>query len=346
MNGESKKNLLLHILDILQKYSDEDHRLSQKNIIERLEKEYDTEVERKGIRPNIEKLINAGYSIEYDEKIRHTKGEENAVWTNFYLCRDFTDSELRFLIDSLLCFSHLPNSQCRELIEKLEGLSSVYFKSKMKHTSVFNDDSGGNKELFYTIEILAEAISKERKVTFNYGEYGADKKMHCRTQKDGSDRTYLINPYQMVIKEGRYYLICNKDNFDTPANYRVDRIMNIKLTDEPVKPITELKGRNGEAFDLTRYIKEHAYMFSEEITPCSIRIIKKRISDVIDVFGTNISIIQENENDVVINLYTDKMAILKFVKSYAPQAVILDPPSLVQEMKEILETSLKDYNEG
>ncbi|MBQ2151858.1 MAG: WYL domain-containing protein, partial [Clostridia bacterium] len=157
MNGESKKNLLLHILDILQKYSDEDHRLSQKNIIERLEKEYDTEVERKGIRPNIEKLINAGYSIEYDEKIRHTKGEENTVWTNFYLCRDFTDSELRFLIDSLLCFSHLPNSQCRELIEKLEGLSSVYFKSKMKHTSVFNDDSGGNKELFYTIEILAEA---------------------------------------------------------------------------------------------------------------------------------------------------------------------------------------------
>ena len=67
---------------------------------------------------------------------------------------------------------------------------------------------------------------------------------------------------------------------------------------------------------------------------------------MIDVFGTNISIIQENENDVVINLYTDKMAILKFVKSYAPQAVILDPPSLVQEMKEILETSLKDYNEG
>ena len=38
------------------------------------------------------------------------------------------------------------------------------------------------------------------------------------------------------------------------------------------------------------------------------------------------------------------MAILKFVKSYAPQAVITDPPSLVQEMKEILEAALKDYN--
>ena len=36
----SKKLLVLYILDILQKYTDEEHRLSQKEILEILRKEY------------------------------------------------------------------------------------------------------------------------------------------------------------------------------------------------------------------------------------------------------------------------------------------------------------------
>ena len=80
-----------------------------------------------------------------------------------------------------------------------------------------------NKELFYTIDVLDEAISKGKKVSFIYNSYGTDKKLHPKRERE-----YVINPYQMVATNGRYYLICNYDKYDTLSNYRIDRITGIK----------------------------------------------------------------------------------------------------------------------
>ena len=41
---QSKKLIIMNILDILKKYTDEDHRLSQKDIVDKLSKDYDTTV--------------------------------------------------------------------------------------------------------------------------------------------------------------------------------------------------------------------------------------------------------------------------------------------------------------
>ena len=58
------------IRDRLQKYSDADHRLSQKDIGDILEKEYNMKADRKAIRRNIMDLMDYGFDIEYDEIIR------------------------------------------------------------------------------------------------------------------------------------------------------------------------------------------------------------------------------------------------------------------------------------
>jgi len=55
-----KKMLILNILDILRKYSDENHRLSAKEICERLEKEYSQRVDRKAVKRNLMNLIDFG----------------------------------------------------------------------------------------------------------------------------------------------------------------------------------------------------------------------------------------------------------------------------------------------
>ena len=44
-----KKMLIINILDILKKYTDENHRLSQKDIIEILNKEYCMKIDRKSV---------------------------------------------------------------------------------------------------------------------------------------------------------------------------------------------------------------------------------------------------------------------------------------------------------
>ena len=67
---QPKKLLILNILDILRKYSDADHRLSQKDIADILKRDYDMTVDRKAVRRNLLSLMECGYEIEYSETVR------------------------------------------------------------------------------------------------------------------------------------------------------------------------------------------------------------------------------------------------------------------------------------
>lgn len=151
---QPKKMLILNILEILRKYTDEDHRLSQKEIVDILRTEYTMIVDRKAIKRNIMNLIDFGYDIEYSESVRMVPNaktgelEESYILSDFYLVRDFTAGELRLLIDSLLFSKHIPYSQCKELIEKLEGLSNQYFTFNVKHIQTMPDIAPQNKQIF------------------------------------------------------------------------------------------------------------------------------------------------------------------------------------------------------
>ena len=62
--------MILYILDILQKYTDEEHRLSQKEIQDILRREYEMTVDRKAVKRNLLNLIEYGSNIEYREVSR------------------------------------------------------------------------------------------------------------------------------------------------------------------------------------------------------------------------------------------------------------------------------------
>ncbi len=101
---QPKKLLILNILDILKRYTDAEHRLSQRDILELLETEYSMKADRKAIKRNLTDLIDFGYPLSYSESIRNGKnGEEEIIYTDWYMEHEFDDSELRLLIDSL-CF--------------------------------------------------------------------------------------------------------------------------------------------------------------------------------------------------------------------------------------------------
>ena len=124
-----KKMLILNILDILKKYSDENHRLSAKEIGDRLEKEYLQKVDRKAIKRNLLNLIDFGYEIEFSESTRINKnGEEEAITSDWYLVQEFTDAELRLLIDSLLFCKHIPyNLERQPLFRQIHSEQKYIF---------------------------------------------------------------------------------------------------------------------------------------------------------------------------------------------------------------------------
>lgn len=345
----NKKQMIINILDILKRYTDEDHRLSQKEIADILKNEYNMTVDRKSVKRNLSNLLEIGYPIEYSESVRmipnKTTGEleESYILSDFYLERDFSDAELRLLIDSLLFSKHIPHNQCRDLIEKLEGLSSKYFEAKVKHIRTLDSNQPANKQLFYTIDILDEAISLSRKVAFHYLEYGTDKKLHKKMRPDGIVREYIISPYQMAAKEGKYYLICNYDKYDDISNYRIDRIADIKILDEQAKPFEKLKWSNGRTLDLAEYMREHPYMYSSENVHVKFRISRAMISDMIDMFGSDVRFSDENESGVTVSTVTNEMAAEQFAKNFSPDVVVLEPQELRNRLKDNLEKSLRFY---
>ena len=128
-----KKLLIMNILDILRKYTDENHRLSQNDILEILEREYQMKTERKAVKRNLMDLIEFGYDIEYSDSLRMIKGrsgelEESHILTDFYLNHEFTDSELRLLVDSVMFSTHISREQSQRLVKKLKGLSNIYWQ--------------------------------------------------------------------------------------------------------------------------------------------------------------------------------------------------------------------------
>lgn len=345
---QPKKMLIINILDILRKYSDENHRLSQKEIVDILKAEYNMTIDRKAVKRNLMNLIDFGYEIEYSEFKRMIPNkktgetEESYILSDFYLVRDFTDAELRLLIDSLLFSKHLPYKQCKGLIEKLARLSNQYFKAHTKHICTIPDTAPQNKQIFYTIEVLDEAISKGRQVAFTYNEYGTDFKLHPRKDSKGQPREYVINPYQIAAVNGRYYLICNYDKYDNVANYRLDRITNIKLLDTPAKPAKQVKGlENG--FNLPKHMAEHIYMFTGESEKVTFRFKKYLLSEVLDWFGKNIEFFDETEDSISARVTVNFTAMQKWALQYALHVKVTSPQRLVEAVRQDLQKSIKNY---
>ena len=342
---QPKKMLIMNILDILKKYTDENHRLSQKEIMDILEQEYDMKAERKAIKRNLMNLIDSGYDIEYSESIRMNKnGEEETFYTDWYLERNFSDAELRLLIDSLLFSKHIPYSQCKELIGKLEGLSNRYFKSRVEHILTLPDNTPKNTQLFYTIEVLDKAITKGQQVLLHYNEYGTDKQMHPRRRSDGAVREYVINPYQMVAVNGKYYLICNYDKYDDVSNYRLDRITDIKMLDTPVKPMKLVKGlENG--LNLPKHMAEHIYMFTGESVPVVFKAKRYLLTELFDWFGKDMQFLEETENEVTVRVNVNLEAMRKWALQYAVHVKVVSPKKLVDMVKEDIKNAMEQYEE-
>lgn len=371
MNRErSKKMIVFYIFDILKRYTDEGHRLSQKEIETILEREYDIVAERKAIHRYMMELKDflevdikdEGYGIGYTETLRMVPArdektnkilihpetgervmEKNFIKSDFYLKRPFSEGELRLLVDSLVFSPHVSGGQCKKLAKKISGLSNERFNAHIQHIACLPEDCCDNKGLFENIEKLDFAISKNRKVSFNYMEYGTDKKQRAKKGKDGKDKVYIINPYQMAANEGKYYLICNNDEYNDISNFRIDRIRKVEILDEVAKPYETLDWAEGRRLDLSTYMKEHIYMYSSENVRVKFKVVHAMVSDVIDIFGKDVRFLDKDEKYVTVSSKTNEMAMLQFAKRHIPDVVVLEPQRLRDKVREELEKSLEEY---
>ena len=221
----------------------------------------------------------------------------------------------------------MPHTQSQRLIKKLEGLANSYFSAKVKHVKGFYESRIVNKQLFFTIEILNKAISEKKKVSFRYGEYGLDQKLRPRLNQRGTPSVYTVNPYQMIMANGRYYLIANMDIFDRAAYFRIDRILDIQSTDKKARPMKEVLGLE-QGLDLPRHMAEHIYMFYGKSVRARFVTDMSRINDVMDWFSMDVRLKTLPDDKLEVSVQVNEEAMYYWCLQYGRHVELIEPPDL------------------
>lgn len=322
---EPKKLALIRIWQILNRYSDYDHPLTQDDIASHLENDYGIVIERKAISRNISLLKEAGVDIESRRAGSYIEG------------RDFEDSELKLLIDSVLCSKHINPTHSADLIEKLCGLSNKYFRSHVKNIHSVNEwNKTENKALFYNIEMVDTAIEEGKQLQYDYNKYGVDKKLH----KSSFQR---VTPYLLILHNQHYYLMAHSSYWKDMVFHRLDKISNISLYDKPIMPLRDVPGyENG--IDYRKLSSTMPYMYTD--TPERIQFITEdwMADQVIDWFGTDISITELDEKPKIkVSLFASPLAMEHWAMQYVNHVEVTAPEHLREKIKTNLTEAIKKY---
>ena len=321
----NKKMLNMLILEILRKYSDEQHSLTQQDIIKLLDKNYGMECDRRSVKNNILSLKEMGYDISMEKGYK-------------LLSREFDDAELRILIDSVLFLKSISTRQAKGLIEKIRDLASNYFNVKVSHVSNLPDlNRTQNKQAMYSLDSINDAIADKKKIAFIYNSIGTDFKIHPRREEP-----YIVNPYQIVANNGKFYLIGNYDKYDNVAHFRIDRMTDVRVLNEKAKPMKQIPElENG--LNLPKHMAEHVYMFSGPSKNIKLETTADMMSELTDWFGTDFKIVSIKDDRITIRVSCNEEAMRFWALQYGPYVEVLEPESLRNRIKEDIKGMADKY---
>ena len=251
MEKEGKSKLkILYILEILEKESDDEHKLSMKGIQEKLLKK-GIKAERKSVSRDIKLLQEYGYDI-----ISYGENREGY----FLASRSFDVSELRLLIDAVLSAKFISLKQSKELINKLKGLTSNGLAKKFE-SQLYVDEriKTCNEHVYENVDKIHEAINSNKKITFRYFKYNLKKEF----VEKRAEYKFVRNPYSLAWHDDKYYMMCGHDIRTGLEHYRVDRMRNIVILDEKRRSFTEVCDYKNK-FDTGDYMNKAFNMFTGE----------------------------------------------------------------------------------
>jgi len=121
------------------------------------------------------------------------------------------------------------------------------------------------------------------------------------------------------------------------VNYRVDKITNIKILDEPRKNVKELL--DGE-INLPKHMAEHIYMFAGESIRAKFKAKNYIIDQLIDWYGKDVDIKSENDEECIVTVNVNKNAFFCWAMQYGMHIEVLEPldmrEQVINSVKEII----------
>ncbi len=343
-----KGQAIFQLLMLLREETDENHRLTQQNLLDRMKQRYDVQLNRRTLKVYLDALAEAGYSLCSTKKQRTLPdGSVETMHTDWYMEPQFEPGELRMMTDLLSAMPSLPDKQRNMLVDKLTQGASPTYRESAQESHVVYLHAPAAKQMLYTVEVLCEAITRNCTVQFRYGNYvlneDGEPVLQPRTRSDGSVREYLVSPYEIVVSHGKYYLMCCKEPHRTVSHYRIDHIMDIRLTEQFERmPLSETLEQSTEH---PRDLAEQLYMYSGSSVPCKFLADINIIGDVLDWFGDDATFEQTIQDQVIVHVRTNPTALHHWALQYGDYVTVLEPVSLREAIGKTVHRLARAYED-
>ena len=326
--GENQKLKLFYLYDILKKRTDEDHSITMSEIIKALDA-CGVRAERKAIYTDIQALNRYGADIV---------GEKDGKGYNYRLVsRDFEMAELKLLVDSVQSSKFITRRKSKELIDKLEGLASVYEAKELdRQVVVAGRIKTMNESIYYNVDSVHRAISADVKIRFKYFRWTEKKEQEFR--RDGED--YVVSPWGLVWDDENYYLIGYDDGYGQIRHYRVDKMKKIRLTKDKRDGKSAFKGR-----DMATYTEKRFGMYDGELMKVTLRCKNEAAGVIIDRFGKDVPMIKTDDEhfETIIDMALSNL-FLGWIASMSDIIQITEPEAAVDKMRTMIENLKNTYS--
>lgn len=319
---------LLKLRELLFQETDEHHELSLDELREKItqlspERTYD----RRTVKKDLEVLQQSGFDIVKN------RGKFGKILYS-HQSRLFEIYQLRLLVDAILSARFITPTEKENLIDKVKQLTSQHIAKTLPGPILFSQSSNIDYELVkVNIDRVHHAISNKRVLAYQYGKFNIDKEFEFN--RNGA--IYYVEPYALIWQNDFYYLIGRFQQTNEMRHYRLDRIRNIQITDKTFKR---------KDFHLQAYVNRSFHMFAGEETRIKILFHNDLVNVVIDRFGPDVDIQKRDDEHFVLSAKANLSdGLVNWILTWGDQAKVLSPDSLVNKVKEKIESMYNIYQE-
>ena len=324
--SDNQKLKILYIWDYLQKNSREDKPIRANELIQMLDRQHNIACDRKTVYSDIAALQDYGVDII------SLPGRNGGY---YIASRNFELPELKLLIDAVQSSRYLTEKKSRELIEKLCNQCNEQDARLMKRTVLVSGRvKSMNETIYYNVDTIQEAISQNRQISFRYFDWDFGGKRRYR------EKEYLASPYGLCQDNENCYLLAHSLRHST-TSYRVDRMSDIRITEEKRTPCPELTGKA-----LHEYANRTFQMFYGDTTTVKMRFHRELLNVVIDRFGKETMLIPDGEDhfNFTVNVAVSPM-FLSWVIGFGRKAQILHPQSVIDQCRQLCLESMAQHQD-
>ena len=321
-----QKLRILYLLRYLLRETDEAHPASLADMSAELET-YGITANRKTLYDDLEALRTFGLDLIA------VKGRG----TGYYVAsRDFELPELKLLVDSVQSSKFITHKKTLSLIRKIEGLTSVH-EAQLLQRQVYVHDrvKTMNESVYYNVDEISGAITRDRGIRFRYFDYGPDK---SRVYRRGG-AWYLVSPFSLMWDNENYYLLGWDEEAEALRHYRVDKMERITARNEA------RQGKDAFAkVDMSAYSRQVFGMFGGAVRPVRLRFAKRLAGAVIDRFGRESILSPDGEEHFTLTAPVAVSPLFyAWILGFGSEAEILGPEEVRNGLRQYLREVQKLY---